>query len=121
LNFVLWSIPEYRRDAQVLLDTCRQRDVGVHIIKTLAKDPWGERPKTHTTWYEPFTDQAIIDQAVAFVLSQPVTTLCSVGDVTVLPKFLAAAEGYRPLSPEAQEALVGTASQYHSPFVGSWA
>ena len=121
LNFVLWSIPEYRRDAKVLLDTCRQRDVGVHIIKTLAKDPWGERPKTHTTWYEPFTDQAIIDQAVAFVLSQPVTTLCSVGDVTVLPKFLAAAEGYRPLSPEAQEALVGTASQYHSPFVGSWA
>ncbi len=121
LNFVLWSIPEYRRAAQALLDACRQRDVGVHIIKALAKDPWGDRPKTHTTWYEPFTDQSIIDQAVAFVLSQPVTTLCSVGDVTVLPKFLAAAERYRPLSPEAQDALVATAHQYHSPFVGSWA
>ena len=121
LNFVLWSIPEYRRDALALLESCRQRDVGVHIIKTLAKDPWGDRPKTHTTWYEPFTDQATIDQAVAFVLSQPVTTLCSVGDVTVLPKFLAAAERYRPLGQAAQEALVATASQYHSPFVGSWA
>jgi len=121
LNFVLWSIPEYRRDTQALLDACRQKDVGVHIIKTLAKDPWGDRPKTHTTWYEPFTEQGIIDQAVAFVLSQPVTTLCSVGDVTVLPKFLAAAERFRPLTAEAQEALVATAHQYHSPFVGSWA
>lgn len=121
LNFVLWAIPEYRRDTQALLDACRQKDVGVHIIKTLAKDPWGGRPKTHTTWYEPFTDQGIIDQAVAFVLSQPVTTLCSTGDVTVLPKFLAAAERFRPLTAAAQEALVATAHQYHSPFVGAWA
>lgn len=121
LNFVLWSIPEYRRDAQALLDACRRRDVGVHIIKTVAKDPWGDRPKTHSTWYEPFTDQKIIDRAVAFVLSQPVTTLCSVGDVTVLPKFLLAAERYQPLDPDAQAALVATAGQYHSPFVGSWA
>jgi aryl-alcohol dehydrogenase-like predicted oxidoreductase len=121
LNFVLWAIPEYRRDTQALLDACRQKDVGVHIIKTLAKDPWGDRPKTHTTWYEPFTDQAIIDQAVAFVLSQPVTTLCSTGDVTVLPMFLAAAERFRPLTAAAQEALVATAHQYHTPFVGAWA
>ncbi len=121
LNFILWSIPEYRRDAQALLDVCRRKDVGVHIIKTIAKDPWGDRPKTHSTWYEPFTDQAVIDQAVAFVLSQPVTTLCSVGDVTVLPRFLAAAERFQPLAPEVQEALVATAHQYHSPFVGSWA
>jgi aryl-alcohol dehydrogenase-like predicted oxidoreductase len=121
LNFVLWAIPEYRRDVQTLLDTCRQKDVGVHIIKTVAKDPWGDRPKTHTTWYEPFTDQATIDRAVAFVLSQPVTTLCSVGDVTVLPKFLAAAERFRPLDAVAQEALVATADRYHTPFVGSWA
>jgi hypothetical protein len=92
-----------------------------HIIKTVAKDPWGDRPKTHTTWYEPFTDQATIDQAVAFVLSQSVTTLTSAGDVTVLPKVLSAAERFRPLDPTAQEALVATADRYHSPFVGSWA
>jgi aryl-alcohol dehydrogenase-like predicted oxidoreductase len=121
LNFVLWAMPEYRRDVQALLQDCREREVGVHIIKTLAKDPWGERPKTHTTWYEPFTDQGTIDQAVAFNLSQQVTTLCSTGDVTVLPKFLAAAERFLPLDRHAQEALVATAGQYHSPFVGAWA
>jgi aryl-alcohol dehydrogenase-like predicted oxidoreductase len=121
LNFVLWSIPEFRRDAEALLEVCRQRDIGVHIIKTVAKDPWGERPRTYTTWYEPFADQATIDQAVAFNLSLPVTTLCSVGDVTILPKFLAAAKRYRPLDAEAQQALVATADRYHTPFVGQWA
>lgn len=121
LNFVLWSIPEYRHDAEALLRACRERDVGVHVIKSVAKDPWGDRPRTHTTWYEPFTDQAVIERAVAFVLSQPVTTLCSAGDVTVLPKVLAAGERFRPLALEEEQALVATAGQYHSPFVGSWA
>ncbi|MDP8921421.1 MAG: aldo/keto reductase [Chloroflexota bacterium] len=122
LNFVLWSIPEYRRDAEALLAECRRRDVGVHIIKTVAKDPWGDREKTYTTWYEPFADQDTIDQAVQFVLSQPgVTTLTSAGDVTVLPKVLQAAERFRPLDRAGEEALLATAGQYHSPFVGRWA
>ena len=121
LNFVLWAIPEYRQSAETLLTACAGRDVGVHIIKTVAKDPWGGRAKTHTTWYEPFTEDAIIGRAVAFVLSRPVTTLCSAGDVTVLPKVLAAAERFRPLNPAEEEELAATAAQYHSPFVGEWA
>jgi aryl-alcohol dehydrogenase-like predicted oxidoreductase len=121
LNFVLWADPAYRRDAEALLDECRRRDVGVHVIKAVAKDPWGDRPKTHATWYEPFTDPATIDAAVAFVLSQPVTTLCSVGDVTVLPTVLAAAARARPLDAPARAALLATAGRYHSPFVGTWA
>jgi aryl-alcohol dehydrogenase-like predicted oxidoreductase len=121
LNFVLWAIPEYRESAEALLQECARRDVGVHIIKSVAKDPWGGRPKTHTTWYEPFTDEAIIEKAVAFVLSKPVTTLCSAGDVTVLPKVLAAAARFRPLDAAAEPELAATAANYHSPFVGEWA
>jgi len=121
LNFILWANPQYRADATALLEYCRRNDVGVLIIKTVAKNPWGDRPKTHATWYEPFTEQPIIDQAVAFVLSQQVTTLTSVGDVTVLPKVLSAAERFRPLDAERQTALLATADQYHSPFVGAWA
>ncbi len=121
LNFVLWADPEYRADATRLLDACRKQDVGVHIIKTIAKDPWGERPKAYSTWYEPLADQPTIDQAVAFVLSQPIATLTSVGDVTLLPRVISAAERYRPLDTAAQDALVATAGRYHSPFVGAWA
>jgi aryl-alcohol dehydrogenase-like predicted oxidoreductase len=121
LNFVLWADPAYRQDAETLLEECRARDVGVHVIKALAKDPWGDRPRTHSTWYEPFTDQPTIDRAVAFALSRPVTTLCSTGDVTVLPRFLEAADRALPLAPRAEAELLATADRYHSPFVGSWA
>jgi aryl-alcohol dehydrogenase-like predicted oxidoreductase len=121
VNFVLWADPAYRYDAEALLEACRARDVGVHAIKAVAKDPWGDRPKTHATWYEPFTDPATIGPAVWFVLSRPVTTLCSVGDVDVLSAVLAAAGRSRPLDAKAQASLLATAGRYHSPFVGSWA
>jgi predicted aldo/keto reductase-like oxidoreductase len=121
LNFVLWADPAYRVDAEALLQACRERDVGVHVIKTLAKAPWDDRPRTHSTWYEPFTEQPVIDRAVAFVLDRPVTTLCSTGDVTVLPKVLEAAARYRPLHAEETAALLETAGRYRSPFVGAWA
>lgn len=121
LNFVLWADADYRRDATALLDECARRDVGIHIIKTVAKDPWGERPRTHATWYEPFTDEGVIDRAVAFVLSKPVTTLTTVGDVSVLPRVLDAAERYARLTPDAEAALIAEAARYHTPFVGQWA
>lgn len=121
LNFVLWADPAYRQDIEALFAVCQAKNVGVHIIKTLAKDPWGERPRTHTTWYEPITDPAVIDRAVAFNLTQSVTTLCSTGDVTILPQFLSAADRFRPLTEKEQDALLATAGQYHSPFVGTWA
>src|SRR5262249_13170306 len=104
-----------------LIARCAERDVGVHVIKSVAKAPWGEREKTYTTWYEPFDQQAEIDRAVAFVLDQPVATLCSAGDVTILPKVLEAAARYRPLDAAATRELVASAGCYASPFVGRWA
>jgi aryl-alcohol dehydrogenase-like predicted oxidoreductase len=76
-------------------DECAE-DVGVHIIKTVARTLRTARRRA--TWYEPFTDQATIDRAVAFVLSRRSRRL-PVGDVTVLPKALSAAERFRPLNP----------------------
>jgi aryl-alcohol dehydrogenase-like predicted oxidoreductase len=121
LNFVLWSIPQYRRDFEALLEECQRRDVGIHVIKTLAKAPWGDREKTYACWYEPFDDQGTIDQAVAFNLSLPITTMCSTGDTVILPKMLAAAAKVEPLQPPARDALLATANRYESPFVGRWA
>ena len=95
--------------------------MGVHIIKTLAKDPRGDGPRTHATWYEPFDDRETIDRAVASNLARPVTTLCSTGDVTILPKMLDAAERYRGPDAGAERELAAAAGRYHSPFVGAWA
>jgi len=116
LNFVLWGNADYRRDFQTLLDLAAEQDVGLMVIKALAKRPWGERQRTYNTWYEPFDDQPSIDRCVRFVLSQNVTTLISSGDVRLIPLILQAAERYRPLSAAAQAELVGTAGAFATIF-----
>ena len=116
INFVLYADPAYRRDAEELLRQCRARDVGTMIIKTVARGPWGDRPKTYTTWYEPFDDADHIQQSVNFALSQDVTGLCTAGDVTILPLFLEACERFAPMSADEQEALIATATEYEPLF-----
>jgi len=118
LNFVLYADADYRRDYHVLMEVVHEQDIGTHILKTAAKAPWAGRPRTHTTWYEPFEEQARIQQAVNFVLSQPITTLCATGDLRILPKVIEAAEQFERLDQVAQDALVGSAEQYSLIFSG---
>jgi aryl-alcohol dehydrogenase-like predicted oxidoreductase len=106
LNFVQYANPVYRRNSQALLELCQARDVGVMAIKSITRGPWGQQPKSFTTWYEPFDDPEKIQQAVNFALSQPVTGICTAGDVRILPYVLQACEKFTPLAPENQAALV---------------
>ncbi len=106
LNYGLMGQEEYRRDAQALLEACQERKIGCMIIKSIAQAPWKERPKTHTTWYEPYHTQASIQEAVNFVLSYDVTGICMAGDITVLPMVLQACDQFAPLSASEQKALI---------------
>jgi predicted aldo/keto reductase-like oxidoreductase len=116
INFVQYANPVYRRNAEELVRQCRAKDVGTMIIKSVTKGPWGEQPKTHATWYQPFTDIEHIQPAIDFVLSQDVTAICTVGDVTVLPLVLEACEKFTPMSKESQEALIASAGEYEPLF-----
>ena len=116
LNFVQYANPYFRENAEELLRVCRSKDVGTMIIKSITRRPWGDRPKTHIVWYEPFTEQADIQSAVNFALSQDITGICTVGDPTVLPLVLEACENFTPLSPAEQEALIASADQYQPLF-----
>jgi predicted aldo/keto reductase-like oxidoreductase len=116
LNFVLWANKDYRRDFQALLKLAAEKDVGIMVIKALAKRPWGEREHAYHTWYEPFDDQPSIDRCVRFVLSHNITTLISSGDVRLIPMILQAAEHYRPLSAAEQAELVSTAGAFATIF-----
>jgi aryl-alcohol dehydrogenase-like predicted oxidoreductase len=116
LNFVQYANPAYRRDAEALVRQCRLRDVGTMIIKTVTRGPWHEKARTHTTWYEPFSQMSEIQTAVNFGLSQAITGLCTPGDVTLLPLVLQACEQFTPLATEDQEALIGTAAAYEPLF-----
>ena len=116
INFVLYAAPAYRAKANELLHECRTKDVGTMIIKSIAKSPWGEDPKTNNTWYRPFTSPERIQQAVNFVLSQDVTGLCTAGDLEVLPHVLQACENYTPIDANEQQELIASASEYESIF-----
>jgi len=116
INFVQYANPEYRQHSEELLRQCRERDVGVMIIKAIAKHPWGERERIYNTWYEPFDDPVQIQQGVNFALSQDVTGLCTSGDVTILPMFLDACERFEPMDTMQQEELISTSSDYETIF-----
>jgi aryl-alcohol dehydrogenase-like predicted oxidoreductase len=103
-SFVMMQNPQYAADFEALLAVCRERNVAVQTIKSLVRRPWGDRPQTRTTWYEPLEAQADIDRAVHWVLGNPAAFLNTVGDVHVLPRVLEAASRFetRPSDAEMQ-------------------
>lgn len=110
INPVLYANAAYREATERLLDVCRQRDVGVMVIKSVARGPWGDRPKQYNTWYEPYDLQEKITSSVHFALSQqPVAGIPAAGDVRLLPLVLHAAETFQPLSRAEQDALIAEA------------
>lgn len=103
----LYADPDYRRDAERLLDICRQRDVGVHVIKSITRGGWGQQQHNYDTWYQPYDVQEKINQGVRFALSQPgVSCLPTAGDVRLLPMILEAAKNFTPMSADEQAALI---------------
>ena len=116
VNFIQYANPYFRENAEELLRQCRVKDVGTMIIKSITRSPWNERPKTHITWYEPFTDAEDVQNAINFALSQDITGICTAGDPQVLPAVLQACQNFSPLSIEEQQALIATADQYQPLF-----
>ncbi len=112
LNFIQYANREYRRNSEELLRLCAERNVATMIIKSITRSPWGERPHTHATWYEPFTDRETIQQAVNFALSQNVSGLCTLGDIGVLPTQIEACEHFTPMDTAEQEALIARAPEF---------
>ncbi len=99
-SYVMMQNRQYAADFEALAVLCQERNVALQTIKSLVRRPWGDRPKTHTTWYEPFEDQADIDRAVHWVLSRPGIFLNTVADIHLLPKVLDAASRFQSAPPE---------------------
>ncbi len=106
INPVIWSHPEYQRDAEELLEIAKERDLGIMGIKAAGRGKWAG-PKRYNTWYEPWDDPMHISQGVRFALSQPVVAgVCTVGDVRLLPMFLDAVDQFKPMSATEQAEVV---------------
>jgi aryl-alcohol dehydrogenase-like predicted oxidoreductase len=112
VNFVLYANPKYRESAEKLIALCQQKDVGMMGIKHITRGPWGEKAKTHNTWYEPFIEKEMIKKAVDFALSQGITGICTPCDVKIMPDVIMACEHFYPMSKCEQEKLIASAPSY---------
>ena len=101
-SYVMMQNPSYAADFSELLGICQQRNVAVQTIKSITRAPWGDRPHTYNTWYQPLEEQADIDLAVHWVLGEPRLFLNSVADIRLLPRLLDAAERFQCRPSEAE-------------------
>jgi aryl-alcohol dehydrogenase-like predicted oxidoreductase len=116
LNFVQMANPEYRTYAEELIATCNAKDVGMMVIKAITKGPWGDKPHTATTWYEPFEKSEEIQRGVNFALSYDVTGFCTPGDTRLIPMVLNACENFSRLSQDEMEEMIKSGKQYEPLF-----
>ena len=117
LNFVQAGNAKYYQDATELIKECHSRDVGLMVIKSVARGPWGEKEQTATTWYEPFSQMDEIQKGINFVLSHDVTGICTAGDIRLLPLVLEACEKAAALSREEKEKLIESGRAFQPLFV----
>jgi aryl-alcohol dehydrogenase-like predicted oxidoreductase len=109
VNPRLWADGTYRRQAEALLEEAAARDVGVMAIKAAAARPWGDRPRSAGTWYEPYTKADEVERGVRFALSvEGVHAFCTPGDTGVLRTALQAAENFHPMDEGEREAASGS-------------
>jgi aryl-alcohol dehydrogenase-like predicted oxidoreductase len=108
-NFFMAQDERYRETFEEVLATCRQRNVAVQIIKTIARGPWASADRTHTTWYQPLEAQADIDRAIHWIMGLlPDVFINTAGDLTLLPKILESASRFeRRPADEAMSEMLG--------------
>ena len=106
----------YRQAFDEVLAICRERNVAVQIIKSIARGPWATTDRTHATWYQPLEAQADIDLAVHWAMGVPGIHLNSAGDLSLLPRFLDAASRYERRPPDEAVAALAEARRMTSLF-----
>src|SRR5262245_29852543 len=101
-NIFFHENERYRQAFDEVLAICREHNVAVQIIKSIARGPWATSDRTHTTWYQPLEAQADIDRAVHWAMGIPGVFLNTAGDLSLLPKFLDAAGRFAARPPDAE-------------------
>jgi aryl-alcohol dehydrogenase-like predicted oxidoreductase len=106
-NYPLMQNAKYATDFERLVTLCEERNVAVQTIKAITRGPWGSAERTHSTWYQPLTEQEDIDKAVHWVIGRPGLFLNTVGDTTLVPKVFDAASRFqsRPSDEEMAEVM----------------
>lgn len=101
-SYVMMKNRYYAENFEAVAADCVANRRAIQTIKSIAYRPWMGRPRTASTWYDPLTDPKDIALAVHWTMGRPGIFLNSVGDVTLLPHVLAAAETFERQTPDDQ-------------------
>lgn len=106
-NYLLLQNPNYCTDFNQLTAYCGEHNIAIQTIKSTARGLWGDKPRSHNTWYEPLNDKESVKNSVHWVMDRAGIFLITTGDMQVLPKFLASAADFQKSpSDETMEAMV---------------
>lgn len=118
-NFIFYADPGYSKNFLKLMNIADRRDIGIMVIKSIAKKNWEEEyreipilQRPYTTWYQPFDNQDDIERCLRFVLSNEIDTVVSPSDVKLLSMVLDGAERFRSITGLEQEKLLQKARRY---------
>ena len=109
-NFSMMAQPDYAADFEALVTSCRERNVAVQTIKSLARRRWQAEGGPKFSWYEPLTDADAIRRAVHWVLSRDDVFLNSSSDGRLLQPTLEAAREVIELPSD--QAMLADAESY---------
>jgi aryl-alcohol dehydrogenase-like predicted oxidoreductase len=102
-NFLAMQNPRYAKDFNAVVEVCRKRNVAVQTIKSITRQPWGDRPHTYNTYfYLPLEDQAVIDKSVHWALGLEDSFVITAGDMRLIPKMFEAAQRYEQRPSDAE-------------------
>jgi aryl-alcohol dehydrogenase-like predicted oxidoreductase len=119
-NFVLRQDAAYRADVEELIALCASRRVATQTIKSIARRRWRDddtRPRY--SWYEPVTEDDVLDRAVRYVLGRPGLFLLTSSDARRLRAILEVASRGGPAPPDDALAADVTAAGIEPLFDGT--
>ena len=99
-NYLVMQNETYRVGFEEVVRLCKETNCAIQTIKSITRRPYPNQQRSHSTWYQPLTDQPSIDKAVHWALGNEDVFLNTVGDITLLPKVLDAAHRFTEGTPD---------------------
>lgn len=102
-NYPMLKNAEYRKGFENLAAKCREKNIALQAIKTLAKGPKPENYSANfTTWYEPVSRPEDIETAIHWAMGNEQIFINTASDIHLLPHILKAFTTYKNKIEEAE-------------------
>ena len=91
-NYCQMQNKRYANTFRSMLRWCGEKNIAVQTILSVARRPWGTRPRAYNTFfYEPLETPSAIEKSIHWAMGLPDSFVISPGDIQLLPQALQAA------------------------------